>query len=218
MSQQQDEQVRGALLSSSQESRDDEESYSTKATRGGSSDAGSEDLELSHTRSRSSDHRPHRPVVSSLSQHIQTVQANDSNTTNPIQGTSSRGNDSLIGLSPLSPLPHAMLPTRKRSLEEVLGDESQPAKDKMSAEIDELAREPTSDLPDSSSGSRDVLGARSHQRKKSRSSGGSSIYRAVPVRTRSSASHSEQRRNSGEESRSQRIRNASHHDKQSSSS
>ncbi|KAI1361291.1 hypothetical protein F5Y08DRAFT_342820 [Xylaria arbuscula] len=217
MSQQQDKQVRGALLSSSQESRDDEESYSTKATRGGSSDAGSEDLELSHTRSRSSDHRPHRPVVSSLSQHIQTVQANDSNTTNPIQGTSSRGNDSLIGLSPLSPLPHAMLPTRKRSLEEVLGDESQPAKDKMSAEIDELAREPTSDLPDSSSGSRDVLAARSHQRKKSRSSG-ASISRAVPVRTRSSASHSEQRGNSGEQNRPQRNRNASHHDKQSSSS
>lgn len=182
-------------------------------------DAGSDDIEPSHTRSRSFDRRPRRPVISSLSQHIQTAQADDSNAADTARGISSRGNHSLIGLSPLSPLPHAMLPTRKRSLEEVLGDQSRPEKDKLSAEIDELAgKQPPSGPPESSSSARDISATGSHQRKKSRTSGEPSITRALPVRTRSSATNSEEHGNRGERRRSQRIRNASHHDKPSSSS
>ncbi|KAI0520930.1 hypothetical protein F5B22DRAFT_644671 [Xylaria bambusicola] len=215
MSQRQNSQVRNPP-SSSQDSREDEETYSTKATRG-SSDAGSDDLESSRTRSRSSDRRPRRSVTRRLLQHIQTSEVSDPDTAGMAHGISSLGNEPLMGLSPLSPLPPAMLPTKKRSLDEVLGDQSPPEKDKMSAEIDELAGGPTSDLSGSSSGPRNAVATGSHQRKKSKSNGESSSARALPVMTRGSATDSEQHGNRREQRRSERIRNASHQDKPSHS-
>ncbi|KAK5625048.1 hypothetical protein RRF57_000764 [Xylaria bambusicola] len=178
-------------------------------------DAGSDDPESSRTRSRSSDRGPRRPVTRRLLHNIQTAQARDSNTTGMAQRISSLGDEPLMGLSPLSPLPPAMLPTKKRSLNEVLGDQSPPEKDKMSAEIDELAGRPTSDLPSSSSEPGNAVATGSHQRKKSKVSGDSSSSRALPVMTRVPATDSEQRGNRREQRRSERIRNASHHDKSS---
>ncbi|KAI3338664.1 hypothetical protein F4824DRAFT_72788 [Ustulina deusta] len=174
---------------SSQASREDEENCSNKATNG-SSDPGSDDLELLPTRSRSSERELQRPMNTGPVQHLQAARTNHPDATDATRGISSVDSSSLMGLM-LSPLPSAMLPNKKRSLVEVLDDESPPQKDKMSDEIDELAS--------------------GHQRKKSKAHGEPSTSRAPPTGTRDSATSSDERENRPQERRSESIHDATRH-------
>ncbi|KAI1423305.1 hypothetical protein F5Y12DRAFT_551495 [Xylaria sp. FL1777] len=204
MSQQQNTQVRDALTSS-QLSREDEEICSNKATI--SSDRDSDDSELLRIRSRSSERRLQRPMTRGFAQHLQTARTSHPDTPDSTQGTSSSTTSSLIGLT-LTPLPSAMLPSKKRSIGEVLGDESPPEKDKMSAEIDQLAGRPSSDLAASSSGTQNATPTESRQRKKRKASGESSTSRALPIVTRNLLTTSDERGNEPPGRRSERIRDA----------
>ncbi|KAI1302971.1 hypothetical protein F5Y03DRAFT_396192 [Xylaria venustula] len=178
-------------VTSSQGSGEDEENCSNKATSG-SSDPGSDHLELLRTRSRSSEREHDSPETRIPAQDLQTAAANDPDKTDTTPGTSTVGSNSLIGLDTLgltlTPLPLDMLPRRKRSLGEVLGDEKPPQKDKMSDEIDHLARA---------------------QRKRTRADGAPSSSQALPIVTRDAELNSDNRENSSPERRSVRIRDAS---------
>ncbi|KAI0813956.1 hypothetical protein GGR55DRAFT_489048 [Xylaria sp. FL0064] len=189
MCQQPSSQTRDAMTSS-QVSREDEDNYSNKATSG-SSDPGSDDLELLPTHSGPSEPAVERPLTRRFAQHLQAAQTDHANTTEAAPATSTIGGNSLMGLT-LSPLPSAMLPSRKRSLGEVLGDETPPGKDKLSAEIDHLA---------------------SVQRKKSRADGDPPTPRALLIVTRDPTTHPDASENirpeRQPERRSGRIRDTS---------
>ncbi|KAI1174632.1 hypothetical protein F4777DRAFT_377803 [Nemania sp. FL0916] len=180
----------------------DEENCSNRATRG-SSDPGSD------TRSRSSDAGLPRPATRRPLQTLQTAQTHRLDTSRATQGISTLSSSSLRGLTP-PPLPSAMLPSKKRSLGEVLGDESPPEKDKMSVEIDHLvgAEEPSwAQHPTAgSSGTQDVLPIQSHRRKRNRVSGEPSTLRAPLGVIRDSTPNSGRRGNRTAENHSENIR------------
>ncbi|KAI0965185.1 hypothetical protein F4678DRAFT_343560 [Xylaria arbuscula] len=181
-------------VSSSQGSGEDEENCSNKATSG-SSDPGSDHLELLRTRSRSSERGRERPQTRISAQNLQAAPASNPDKTDTTPGASTVGSNSLLGLT-LSPLPMDMLPNKKRSLGEVLGDESPPQKDKMSDEIDHLARA---------------------QRKRSRADGGPSSSQALPIVAGDVETNSDDLENRSPERRSVRVRDASRHEGSSTS-
>ncbi|KAI0435328.1 hypothetical protein F5Y09DRAFT_2671 [Xylaria sp. FL1042] len=186
MSQQRSTHARDGITSS-QVSREDEDNCSNKATSGGSPHPGSDDIELFPPGSRSSERELEQPVTRQFAQHLQAVRTDHLDATDAAPETSTVGGSSLMGLT-LSPLPSAMLPSRKRSIREVLRDESTPEKDKMSAEIDHLEKV---------------------QRKKSRTDGDPSTPRALPITTRDPSTHSDESENRSPERRSERIRGTS---------
>ncbi|KAI1127370.1 hypothetical protein F5Y10DRAFT_194865 [Nemania abortiva] len=187
MSQQPDDQVQDHKMPS-QVSREDEETCSTRATSG-SSDLGSDDLGLVPTLSLSSEPGLRRPMTRRFLQDLQASQTNRLDAGRAARETLSPSNSSLRGLTP-PPLPSSMVPSKKRSLGEVLGDESPPEKDKMSAEIDQLAGGElglSHASPAGPSGTQSVAPTRTHQRKKSRVSEESSTFRMLPRSTVDSA-------------------------------
>ncbi|KAI3318337.1 hypothetical protein HD806DRAFT_512594 [Xylariaceae sp. AK1471] len=191
---------------SSQGGGDDEETYSNKATSG-SSDLGSDDLASMQTRSQSSERGLQRPMTRRLRQELQADQKNRLDASNPTIGISPLISSSFRGLTP-DPLPSAMLPDKKRSLDEMLHDKTPPQNDKMSAEIDQLAEEgpPHSYILQAGpSETQNVEAHQSHQWKRSRASGGSSTHQVLPDRT------SDGRGDRPPERRSERIRNAARH-------
>lgn len=84
-----------------------------------------------------------RPVTRRLAQDIQAYQQSHSGVMSS-RDDILQWDDSQInrfqGLTP-PPLPTAMLPTRKRTIGEILTDENRPHKDKLAQEIDKLAAE-----------------------------------------------------------------------------
>ncbi|GAW10706.1 hypothetical protein ANO14919_000410 [Xylariales sp. No.14919] len=208
MSQQRDYQVRDTGTSS-QLSREDDDICSNKATSG-SSDSGSDDLGPSQTRSRSSERGLQRHATRRLAQHLQTARTSHSDIPDAARGESSLGSSSLIGLT-LDPLPPDMVPNKKRSLGEVLGDDSPPQKDKLSAEIDRLAEEDLpNDLSAGSSGTQNVAPAEPHRHKRIRASGDPSTSRVVPIVPGGPSTSSDGPGNRPGEGRSERTRAASH--------
>ncbi|KAI0199240.1 hypothetical protein F4808DRAFT_433126 [Astrocystis sublimbata] len=135
MTPQRDDHARDARVSQLT-SRDDEDTYSNKAT-GGSSDSGSDAFGPRRTRSRS----PER------GRSITRGRLFDQHTSQPRNRTLT--SSPFMGLA-LDPLPPAMLPNKKRPLAEVLSDETPPEKDKMSVELDQLARKAHDQTPGSS--------------------------------------------------------------------
>ncbi|KAJ8131721.1 hypothetical protein O1611_g1905 [Lasiodiplodia mahajangana] len=189
---------------SSHISREDEETCSNRATSG-SSDIGSDDLGSTHTGLLSSEPRPQRPMTRRFLQDLH------ASTGRAAREISSLGSSSLRGLTP-PPLPPAMLPSKKRSLGEVLGDESPPEKDKMSVEIDQLAGGGPSRphaLAAGPSGTQSVMSIQSHRRKKSKASGEELTFRMPPRGTRGSAMDSDGPGDKSPERRSERVYDAS---------
>lgn len=165
MSQQQDD--RSDDLRPSSQTSEKEEIYSDRATSG-SSDPGSDRLDSAPALSRSSGRAHDGPMTRGLLQGVQTSRASNQDTTRGTQGLSTVDSGSLRGLTP-APLPPDILPSKKRTLGEVLRDESPPRKDKLSAEIDQLYGEGTSHSRSSSAGpsnARDAPTPRSHRHKK----------------------------------------------------
>ncbi|KAI0537652.1 hypothetical protein GGR58DRAFT_331922 [Xylaria digitata] len=205
MSQQRDYQVRDAGTPS-QLSREDDEICSNKATSG-SSDLGIDDLRSLHTQSQSSERELQQPTTKESKQHPQDTQTSRSDPIDVVPRVSSVDSSSLIGLT-LEPLPGILSTSKKRSLGEVLDDESPPQKDKLSAEIEQLAGGLPYDLFASSSRARDVAPADSHQQKKSRVDGELSTPRVLPIATEDLGMSSDARGDRPVERRSERIRAA----------
>lgn len=133
-------------------------------------DPGSDRLDSAPALSRSSGRAHDGPMTRGLLQGVQTSRASNQDTTRGTQGLSTVDSGSLRGLTP-APLPPDILPSKKRTLGEVLRDESPPRKDKLSAEIDQLYGEGTSHSRSSSAGpsnARDAPTPRSHRHKKSK--------------------------------------------------
>ncbi|KAI8953670.1 hypothetical protein F4801DRAFT_536178 [Xylaria longipes] len=180
MNQQQDDHAEGVRISS-QAGSEDEEICSNKATSG-SSDPGSDDLGQAPTRSRSSERGPQRTTAMRLPRDQQTSQRSGPDTARAIPGTMSLGSSSFMGLT-LAPLPSAMLPNKKRALDEVLSDETPPEKDKMSAEIEQLAGE--------LAGEALLQPPEPHRQKRSKVNEEPSTPQAPPIATRDSAMNSD---------------------------
>ncbi|KAI1192168.1 hypothetical protein F5B17DRAFT_379693 [Nemania serpens] len=180
MSQQRDGRLQDARMSS-QTSGDDDDVCSNKAASG-SSDPDSEDLDFDHTRSRSSGPGLQRPMTRRLLRDLEAARTIRQDIGSTAQAISSPSSSSLRGLTP-PPLPSVMLPGKKRSLDEVLNDDSPPQKDKMSVEIDRLAvGSPNSQLKLAGpSGTQNATRTPSHPPKKSRVGGGPSSPRQLPV-------------------------------------
>ncbi|KAI0406196.1 hypothetical protein F4802DRAFT_120915 [Xylaria palmicola] len=209
MSQQRDSHGQDVGLSS-QTSGEYDDICSNKATSG-SSDPGSDDLGRLNTRSQSSELQPQRPMTRRLRHDLRATRTGSSDIAQAPQGTasSSPGSGSLMDLA-LSPLPLGMLPNRKRSLDEVLRDESPPQKDKMSVEIDRLAGgEPGQPSSSQASTSGSQNRAQSHRRKKSRTSERPFAPRVIPNIVRGSSQNEEGGVNRPSERRSERLRDAS---------
>ncbi|KAH8157142.1 hypothetical protein CIB48_g11103 [Xylaria polymorpha] len=174
-----------------------------------SSDLGSDDLGLVPTRSRSSERGLQPPFTRPLPREQQTSLTSGPDPARTVPGTLSLGSSPLMGLT-LAPLPPAMLPSKKRPLDEVLSDETPPEKDKMSAEIDQIAGEAPLQLHALSVGSsetQDVAPGESHRQKRSKVSEAPSIPQALPLDMRSSATNSDRRRSV--ERRSEHVPGAS---------
>ncbi|KAI0867858.1 hypothetical protein GGS24DRAFT_252167 [Hypoxylon argillaceum] len=169
MSQQQDDRLQDIRMSS-QVSREEEEISSNRATSG-SSDPDSDEFNRLYTPSRCSEPSVRPPKSRRFLEDLQAAQTNR---------LGSLDDGSFRGLTP-PPLPFDMLPSKKRPLCEVLGDESPPRKDKLTVEIEQLAREePASSRasPAGPSGTQNVTPIQSHRRKKSKV-GGVSLTRAT---------------------------------------
>lgn len=167
MSQQQDDRFDDVGPSS--QTSEKEETYSDRATNG-SSDPGSNGLDSAHTPSRSSRQAHEGPMTRPLLQDAQASRTSNQGATSGTQGLSTVDSSSLRGLTP-APLPPDILPSKKRTLAEVLRDESPPQKDKLCAEIDQLYGEEASHSHSSSAGpsdARDALAPQSHRHKKSK--------------------------------------------------
>jgi hypothetical protein len=176
-------------------------------------DPGSDDAASVRTRSRSSERGVRRPVTRRLMQELRADRMNRPDASNPTMGIPSMISSSFRGLTP-DPLPSAMLPDKKRSLDEVLLDESRPRKDKMSAEIDQLTEggPPQSHVSQAGpSGTQNTERTRTHRRKRSRTSGESLTPRVLPDRS------SDERGDRSPQRRSERIRNATRHTDQGTS-
>ncbi|KAI1735757.1 hypothetical protein F4680DRAFT_297412 [Xylaria scruposa] len=199
MNQQRNDHAQGARVSS-QASRDDEEVCSNKATSG-SSESGSDNLGLALTRSRSSERGIQRLTTLQHQHDQQASQTSGPDTANAIPRTLSHDSSSFMGLT-LAPLPSAMLPVKKRPLDELLKDRTPPEKDKMSAEIDQLASE-------TPSGARDVTPDEPPQRKRSKTNE-ESIPQALPIVMRDSTTNSDRRSRAPRDRRSEHPTNASH--------
>lgn len=145
-------------------------------------DPGSDDLGPVHTRSRSSEPRLQRPMTRRFLQDLEAARTNYLDVPPAAQVISAPSSSSLRGLTP-PPLPSVMLPSKKRYLGEVLSDDSPPQKDKMSAEIDQIAGGSLeSQLKRAGpSGTQNVAHTLSHPAKKSRVGGGPSSPRPLPV-------------------------------------
>ncbi|KAF2968443.1 hypothetical protein GQX73_g5144 [Xylaria multiplex] len=206
MSQQQDHQVRDTGTSS-RFCREEDEICSNKATSG-SSDLGDDDSRSVHTQPKSSECEPQQPTSKESEEDPQTTQANHSDPTGVEPRVPPVDSSSLIGLT-LEPL-LGILPTgRKRSLGEVLDDENPPQKDKLSAEIEQLAGGLPHDAFVSSSRTQDVAPADSHQQKRSKISRELSTPRVLPIAIGDSSMRSDERGDGPVERRSERIRVAS---------
>ncbi|KAI0453111.1 hypothetical protein F5B21DRAFT_480916 [Xylaria acuta] len=193
MNQQRDDNAQGVRISS-QTGREDEEICSNKATSG-SSDPGSDDLDLVPTRTRSSECGLQQPIAMRLPQDEQASQTNGPDTARAIPGTLSLGSSSFMGLT-LAPLPSAMLPTKKRPLGEVLSDKTPPEKDKMSAEIDQLAGEAPLQLHAlsvCSSETQDLAPSVAHRQKRSKINEELSTSQSLPTVMGDSATNSDRR-------------------------
>ncbi|TRX96814.1 hypothetical protein FHL15_002120 [Xylaria flabelliformis] len=195
MNQQRNDHAQGARISS-QSSRDDEEICSNKATSG-SSDSGSDNLGLALTRSRSSERGIQR---SPTMRHQHDQQACQTKGPDATPGASSHDSSPFIMGLTLTPLPSAMLPMKKRPLNELLEDRTPPEKDKMSAEIDQLASETPSKT-------RDITPDEPPRRKRSKTNEGSTSQ-ALPIIMRDSTTNSNRRGRAPLERRSEH--NASH--------
>ncbi|KAI1113449.1 hypothetical protein F5Y14DRAFT_210307 [Nemania sp. NC0429] len=140
MSQQRDGRFQDAGMSS-QASREDDELWSNKAVRG-SSDPDSDDGGSVPAQSRPSEPpRLQRPMTRRFLRDLEAARTKRLDAAPGAQPISSSSSSSFMGLAP-APLPSVMLPSKKRSLDEVLSDDSPPQKDKMSVEIDQLAGGP----------------------------------------------------------------------------
>ncbi|KAI0857646.1 hypothetical protein F4860DRAFT_352772 [Xylaria cubensis] len=186
MNQQRNDHAQGARISS-QTSRDDEEICSNRATSG-SSDSGSDDLGLAPTRSRSSERGIQR-------RHQHDQQACQRRGPDATPGTLSQDSSSFIMGLTLTPLPSAMLPMKKRPLDELLKDSTPPEKDKMSAEIDQLASETPSKT-------RDVAPDEPPRRKRTKTNEGSTSQ-ALPIIMRDLTTNSDRRGHAPPERRSE---------------
>ncbi|KAI0546062.1 hypothetical protein F4679DRAFT_437434 [Xylaria curta] len=195
MNQQRNNDSQGSRISS-QASRDYEDVCSNKATSG-SSDSGSDNLDLSPTRSRSSERDIQQLTTMRHKHNQQASQTSDPDPANAIPRTLSHDGSSFMGLT-LTPLPSAMLPMKKRPLDELLKDKTPPEKDKMSAEIDQLASE-------TPSGTCDVAPDEPPRRKRGKASE-ESIPRALPI----IMGDSNRRGRAPRERRSEHPTNASH--------
>ncbi|KAI1749893.1 hypothetical protein F4782DRAFT_532973 [Xylaria castorea] len=212
MNQQRDDHAQ-SMRTSSQTGGEDDEICSNKAT-GGSSDPGSDDLYvgLVLTRSRSSERGLQRLTTMRHPRDQQASQTSGPDTARAIPGTSSsHGSSSFMGLT-LAPLPSAMLPTKKRPLDEVLNDQTLPDQDKMAAEIDQLASEAPvrpHALSVGSSETQDVAPSEPPRRKKSKTNE-ESTPQALPIIVRHAATTSDRRGRTPPERRSEHLTNASH--------
>ncbi|KAI0447586.1 hypothetical protein F4803DRAFT_269504 [Xylaria telfairii] len=177
MNQRRDDHAQGVRISS-QTSGEDEEICSNKAIRG-SSDPGFDDLGQVPT-----------PFTGSLLQEQQTSLTSGPDTAHTVPGTLSLGNGPLMGLT-LAPLPSAMLPSKKRPLDEVLSDETPPEKDKMAAEIDQIAGEAPLQPHPLSVGSSETAPGESHRQKRSKVNEAPSTPQALPIDMRNSATNSD---------------------------
>lgn len=166
---------------SSQISGEDDELCSNKAASG-SSDPDSDDLSFVHARSRSSEPTLERPMTRRFLQDLEAARTSGLDVASAAQAISAPSSSSLRGLTP-PPLPSVMLPSKKRSLGEVLSDDSPPQKDKMSVEIDQLAGGPLKSHLEhvGPSGTKIVAHTPSHPLKKSRVGAGPSSPRPLPV-------------------------------------
>ncbi|KAI0117777.1 hypothetical protein GGR51DRAFT_267177 [Nemania sp. FL0031] len=192
-------------------SREDEETSSNRATSG-SSDIESDDLGSIHPGSLSSESRPRRPRPRRLKQDLRASQASRLDTGRATREISSFSSGSFRGLTP-PPLPPAMLPSKKRSLGEVLGDKSAPQKDKMSLEIDQLAGGGSSRphaLPAGPSGTQSTRPIQSQQRKKGRVGGEDSTFRVPSRSTTGSTMDSDRSEDQSPERRSEHVNGSSH--------
>ncbi|GAP86374.1 hypothetical protein SAMD00023353_1800320 [Rosellinia necatrix] len=169
--------------------------YSNRATSG-SSDAGSDELDSVYTPSRSSQPERRRPMTRRHLQDLQAAQESHEDTAYATDEMSSLNSNPFRGLTP-APLPPAMLPSKKRSLDEVLRDNSPPQKDKLFTEIEQLSGEEVSrphTPPAGPSGTQNNMPVWSHQRKKSRVSIESSGPRVVPIARGDPVTNSDRRR------------------------
>ncbi|KAI1436615.1 hypothetical protein GGR50DRAFT_693020 [Xylaria sp. CBS 124048] len=191
----------------SQSSGEEAETFSNEATSG-SSDAGTSELTPAQSRSRSSEHgrqRPRKPKR--LLKDLPSAPTENRDSAGSSRGMPSRGSSSFRGLTP-PPLPSAMLPSKKRHLDEVLCDKSPPEKDKMSVEIERIASGSSSEpyvLQGGPSGTQNEVHICSHRQKETKTSAELSA-----PRTMTSATISDQGGNNLPRRRSSRIRDTFH--------
>ncbi|KAJ2989272.1 hypothetical protein NUW58_g3553 [Xylaria curta] len=205
------------IRNSSQVSGEDDEICSNKATSG-SSDPGTDDLGPEPIRSQPSKHEHHQPVARPFLLDAQIAQTGRRDTVGVAQRISSSDGSSFRGLTPPT-LPSAMLPTRKRSIGEVLEDESPPQKDKLATEIDQLAGAgPSQPYPPhgSSSRTRDSAPSPSPRRKKTRASEETSAPQEERITMGDPARNPDGPVNRLPERRSERIRTSRHNNRGSS--
>ncbi|KAI8629579.1 hypothetical protein F5Y19DRAFT_86388 [Xylariaceae sp. FL1651] len=190
------------------EAGEEEDSYSNKATSG-SSDLGSEDSALVQPPSRSSDRGPRRSLTRRHTTELEADRRTHQDTLSSTDGIPQLGGNSLRGLTP-PPLPPAMLPDKKRSLGEVLRDESPPQQDKMAAEIERLAKGELSSFvtEPGSSGTQTVGATHGHRRKRSKVAEESATPQVMPLARRDSNAIMDGHKDKPQERRSERIRNA----------
>ncbi|KAI0469507.1 hypothetical protein F4859DRAFT_486862 [Xylaria cf. heliscus] len=160
------------------------------------------------TRSRSSERGTQRPISGPLPQDQQASQASDPDTARTAPITLSLGGSSFMGLT-LPPLPSAMLPMKKRPLDEVLSDETPPQQDKMSAEIDQLAEEAPLQPDNLSVGPSETHNVAPHRQKRSKNNEEPSTSQALPIVARNSATDSDGSERRPPERRPERVSEAS---------
>ncbi|KAI1334879.1 hypothetical protein F5Y15DRAFT_400156 [Xylariaceae sp. FL0016] len=157
--------------------------HSSMATVGSSSSSSAPVLAQPHIRYQA----PRRPITRGLAQNIQVHQKHRQ------EAVSSRvdilkWNDNQIdvfrGLT-LDPLPSAMVPSRKRSLSTILADDSPPRKDKLTEEIDQIARDSDGSYGLASDGPKTRGGysnqsPQDHRKKRTRTTERADIPRTMP--------------------------------------